>query len=102
MATVTVVSLFGSDIGKVVSFSVVCGTTPFDLSGASISMLLNDGRSFPLSIVSAGSGTARHVISATDFLNRGRFYLGQLQVFASGGKVFNTGKFEIHVNKTVA
>lgn len=95
------VSLWDVTIGKGLNFIITSGDGVLDLTGAlGVTMHVNNGRTYPMEILSALSATVRYVVSANDFPTERRL-LGQLVVSFGAANQFPTSTFEIIVRKSI-
>ena len=93
------VSLWNTEIGKALNFIVTSGGSPIDLSGANVTLMLNDGTAFSCTLISALSATVRYIVQANDFPVY-RQLIGQLRVSFDQNR-FYTSTFELVVRPTV-
>ena len=77
------ISFFHLEVGKGLGFIITSGDTIKDLSGGTITLLTNGHSSFPMSIVSAGSGAIEYTLQINDF-PKPQDLLGQLRVSLPG------------------
>ena len=87
------------DVGKILTFTLTSGDTAFNLTGASVTMLLHTGQTFPVSVASALSGSLHYTVPAETW-HADRRYRAQFRArFASA--TLHSDLFELHVKKTV-
>ena len=94
------VSLFDFTIGKALNFIVTSGGSAVDLTGANVTILVDNNIEYPASIVSALSGTVRYTVSAGDFPNPQQL-TGQLRVSFGTNRFFSVSTFDILVRKSI-
>lgn len=95
-----VLSVWDLDLGKTINFILTSGDGALHLSGGTVTMILDDGREYVCSTISAGSGTVEYTVSAQDFRQR-RDLIGQLRVSFSTTKRFYTSTFELVVRRSI-
>lgn len=94
-----VISIWDADIGKAIGFLITSGASALNLSGANITMQLDNGRSYAVSIVSAHDGKVEYTVCAGDFtVNRN--LIGQLRV-SFGTTRYHTSTFDIVVRRSI-
>lgn len=96
----TVLSVWDLEIGKALQFIITSGTSALDLTGANVTMYMDDGNTYPATIISAGSGTVKYAVSAQDFKTN-KNLRGQLMI-SFGTNRFLTSTFELIVRRSIA
>jgi hypothetical protein len=94
-----VLSVWDLEVGKALQFIVTSGSSALDLTGAVVTMLLDDGKTYPATIISAASGTVKYTTSSGDFLTH-RNLIGQLRV-SFGTNRYYTSTFELIIRKSI-
>jgi hypothetical protein len=97
--SIQVVSVWTNDVGKTIPFIITSGASALDLTGANVTMVLDNGIAYPMTIVSAGSGTVEYTVSLYDFRTPKDLF-GQLRVSFSTNR-FYTSSFQVVVRRTI-
>jgi hypothetical protein len=95
----TVLSVWDLEVGKALNFIITSGVSVLDLTGANVTMVMDDGRNYPMSTISAASGTVRYTVSQQDFKSN-RQLIGQLRV-SFGTNRFYSSTFELIVRRSI-
>ena len=94
-----IISVWDLDVGKALNFIITSGPSALDLTGANVTMMLDNGIDYAMTVVSAGSGTVTYAVSARDFV-RPKNLIGQLRVSFSTN-VFHTSTFELVIRRSI-
>jgi len=94
-----IISVWDLDVGKALNFILTSGPSALDLTGANVTMMLDNGIGYAMEVISSFSGTVRYTVSSRDFM-RPKNLIGQLRVSFSTN-VFHTSTFELVVRRSV-
>jgi len=94
-----VLSVWDLEVGKALNFIITSGVSVVDLTGANVTMVLDNGRHYAMSTISAASGTVRYTVSLNDFKTH-RQLLGQLRV-SFGTNRFYSSTFEFIIRRSI-
>jgi hypothetical protein len=92
-------SFWDLDVNKSLNFILTSGDSILNLSGATVTMQLNDGSNYGMTVVSAASGTVQYIVGKKDFCES-RNYVGQMRV-SFGESRFYSSTFEMIVRQSV-